>query len=212
MPLISGILSCCVAVAKAWRLISGSDSLIDVVVLDPTQKMSWFDKEWDSDTRNKAWDLVCSKRVLPPTAKTTKKSSKIRRLLSDSYDEPQAIPSSPSAAFPAWEASFNEYMNNVDYLSEDQSIVTWWGVFSSERVFSGGGITITKLRNRLRGDIVEALQLLKYALGLRTVPYTVYGRKAMVSDGHGNIRIPYRMLSLKALSVSVQREQMGHVE
>ncbi|SJL14861.1 uncharacterized protein ARMOST_18335 [Armillaria ostoyae] len=35
---------------------------------------------------------------------------------------------------------------------------------SSERVFSGGGLTITKLRNRLRGDVVEALQLLKYAL------------------------------------------------
>ncbi|KAF5354440.1 hypothetical protein D9757_014746 [Collybiopsis confluens] len=32
---------------------------------------------------------------------------------------------------------------------------------SSERSFSAGGITITKLRNRLRGDIVEAIQVIK---------------------------------------------------
>lgn len=32
---------------------------------------------------------------------------------------------------------------------------------SSERAFSSGGITITKRRNRLKGDVVEALQCLK---------------------------------------------------
>ncbi len=32
---------------------------------------------------------------------------------------------------------------------------------SSESVFSGAGITITKRRNRLQGDIIEALQCLK---------------------------------------------------
>jgi hypothetical protein len=32
---------------------------------------------------------------------------------------------------------------------------------SSERAFSAGGITISKRRNRLKGDIVEALQILK---------------------------------------------------
>lgn len=35
---------------------------------------------------------------------------------------------------------------------------------SSERAFSQGGITISKRRNRLKGDIVEALQCLKCAL------------------------------------------------
>jgi hypothetical protein len=35
---------------------------------------------------------------------------------------------------------------------------------SSERAFSQGGITITKLRSRLKGDIVEALQCLKCAI------------------------------------------------
>lgn len=32
---------------------------------------------------------------------------------------------------------------------------------SSERAFSSAGITITKRRNRLKGDVVEALQFLK---------------------------------------------------
>ena len=35
---------------------------------------------------------------------------------------------------------------------------------SSERVFSQGGITISKSRNRLKGDIVEALQCAKCAI------------------------------------------------
>jgi hypothetical protein len=35
---------------------------------------------------------------------------------------------------------------------------------SSERAFSQGGITISKLRNRLKGDIVEALQCVKCIL------------------------------------------------
>jgi hAT family C-terminal dimerisation region len=35
---------------------------------------------------------------------------------------------------------------------------------SSERAFSHGGITISKHRSRLKGDIVEALQCLKCAM------------------------------------------------
>jgi hAT family C-terminal dimerisation region len=35
---------------------------------------------------------------------------------------------------------------------------------SSERAFSQGGITINKRRNRLKGDIVEALQCIKCAI------------------------------------------------
>lgn len=43
----------------------------------------------------------------------------------------------------------------LDHLSVMASAV------SSERAFSAGGITISKLRNRLKGDIVEGLQVLK---------------------------------------------------
>ncbi|KIJ35874.1 hypothetical protein M422DRAFT_103474, partial [Sphaerobolus stellatus SS14] len=43
----------------------------------------------------------------------------------------------------------------LDYLPIMASSV------SSERAFSAAGITITKRRNRLKGDIVEALQVVK---------------------------------------------------
>jgi hypothetical protein len=44
-----------------------------------------------------------------------------------------------------------------DYLSIMASSV------SSEHVFSSAGITLSKRRNRLQADIVEALQFLKWA-------------------------------------------------
>lgn len=34
----------------------------------------------------------------------------------------------------------------------------------SERAFSSAGLTVTKLRNRLKGDVVEATQTLKFAI------------------------------------------------
>ena len=46
----------------------------------------------------------------------------------------------------------------LDYLAIMASSV------SSERAFSSSGITISKRRNRLKGDIVEALQVLKCAI------------------------------------------------
>lgn len=45
-----------------------------------------------------------------------------------------------------------------DYLSIMSSSV------SSERAFSQGGITISKRRNQLKGDLVEALQCVKCAI------------------------------------------------
>ena len=46
----------------------------------------------------------------------------------------------------------------ADYLAAMASSV------SSERVFSSAGITVTKRRNRLQGDIIEATQVLKAAI------------------------------------------------
>lgn len=57
-----------------------------------------------------------------------------------------------SSRFPVW-ASLAK-----DYLSIMGSSV------SSERAFSSAGITISKRRNRLQADIVEALQFLKCLL------------------------------------------------
>ena len=62
------------------------------------------------------------------------------------------LPEINSSRFPVW-ASLAK-----DYLSIMVSLV------SSERAFSSAGITISKRRNRLKGDIVEALQFIKCLL------------------------------------------------
>ena len=54
-----------------------------------------------------------------------------------------------SQRYPVWSSLAR------DYLAIMASSV------SSERAFSSAGITISKRRNRLKGDIVEALQFLK---------------------------------------------------
>ena len=82
-----------------------------------------------------------------------------------------------------WLKDFHGYLNSKDQLTLGMSIVQWWGLntarysvwsslardylsimatsASSEWAFSSAGIMITKWRNRLKGDIVEALQCLK---------------------------------------------------
>ena len=54
--------------------------------------------------------------------------------------------------YPAWSSLARDYL------------VIMSSSFSSERAFSQGGITISKLRSCLKGDIVEALQCIKYAI------------------------------------------------
>lgn len=54
-------------------------------------------------------------------------------------------------------------MNSTASLARDYLSIMASSV-SSERAFSQGGITITKRRNRLKGEIVEALQCLKYGI------------------------------------------------
>ncbi|EMD32480.1 hypothetical protein CERSUDRAFT_32068, partial [Gelatoporia subvermispora B] len=85
----------------------------------------------------------------------------------------------------ACDRAFRKYLDYDEGLPTGMSRVEWWGLnghhfpvwaslardylavlatsVSSERAFSSAGITITKRRNRLKGDIVEALQVLKSA-------------------------------------------------
>jgi hypothetical protein len=104
------------------------------------------------------------------------------RELSD--DEEGDIPTQVSSTDPSqpWRQEYYGYLNSKDHLG-GLSIVQWWGInasrypvwaslssdflsimatsVSSERAFSSAGITISKRRNRLKADIVEALQCLK---------------------------------------------------
>ncbi|KDQ48915.1 hypothetical protein JAAARDRAFT_144238 [Jaapia argillacea MUCL 33604] len=91
----------------------------------------------------------------------------------------------PTEALEPWEKEYQKYLELDEDIPEGMSTVKWWGLnahrfptwasltcdylaimatsVSSERAFSSAGITITKHRNRLKGDIVEALQALKCA-------------------------------------------------
>ena len=91
--------------------------------------------------------------------------------------------SNPTQAAKPWLDDFNAYLNSRDFLMEDQTVVQWWGLNGprypvwaslardflsvmassvlSEQAFSSAGITISKHRNRLKADFVEALQCLK---------------------------------------------------
>ena len=82
-----------------------------------------------------------------------------------------------------WLNEFHGYLNSKDHLPASMTIVQWWAINTarypvwgslacdylsvmatpilSECTFSSSAITITKRRNRLNGDIVEALQCLK---------------------------------------------------
>ncbi|KAL1949584.1 hypothetical protein VTO73DRAFT_8465 [Trametes versicolor] len=99
----------------------------------------------------------------------------------DSDDESESEADGSESAKP-WLKDFDGYLDSTDDLG-GMSIVQWWGrnahrypvwaslardylsimasSVSSERAFSSAGITISKRRNRLKADIVEALQCMK---------------------------------------------------
>jgi len=122
-------------------------------------------------------------------SKTTKKGLHV--LLRELSDDEDIVTDNDSMALEdpdrPWWQHFTKYVDTVEQVPEGWSTIKWWGVnasryhpawvslardylsimsssVSSERAFSQGGITITKLRNRLKGDIVEALQCVKCAV------------------------------------------------
>ncbi|KIK47782.1 hypothetical protein CY34DRAFT_8650 [Suillus luteus UH-Slu-Lm8-n1] len=113
----------------------------------------------------------------------------IREVLSDSEDDSSTNPVPTSIGDPTrlWRAEFLAYLETVEAAPPSgMSTIQWWGINAqrypiwaslardylaimsssvfSEWAFSQGGITITKQRNRLKADIIEALQCVKCAL------------------------------------------------
>ena len=98
------------------------------------------------------------------------------------------LPEINSSRFPVW-ASLAK-----DYLSIMVSLV------SSERAFSSAGITISKHRNQLKGDIVEALQFIKCLL-----------QKELSTENHnlhqslrGNYQVSQRMTEILIGQMMIQ--------
>ncbi|KIJ23090.1 hypothetical protein M422DRAFT_81167, partial [Sphaerobolus stellatus SS14] len=121
----------------------------------------------------------------PNTAvnKRTSKLSLLMQELDNSDEESERDEEMVDPLAEPWKKDFVHWMEHDEIVPEKMDIVTWWGLnsqryptwaalaldhlpimassVSSEWAFSAAGITISKRRNRLKGDIVEALQVLK---------------------------------------------------
>ncbi|KAG6863920.1 hypothetical protein C0991_002006, partial [Blastosporella zonata] len=176
------------------------------MILDPTQKISHFQKQWDTrlckHVRDDTEDIFKTRYLEmygnnpPPVMRTSFWSKKGRRLAtklsSSDKEEFTTLQSAPAASSSTsgpnspWTSEFNCYLNSEDKVEEDISLIQWWGLnstrypvwaslaqdylaimassVSSKQAFSSAGLTITKRRNRLNADVVEALQFVKCAL------------------------------------------------
>lgn len=111
----------------------------------------------------------------------------LRELSDDEVDTTETGSNALEDPGQPWTQYFRAYMDTVEQVPDGWSPIKWWGVncsryhaawaslardylsimsssISSERAFSQGGITISKRRNRLKGDIVEMLQCMKCAI------------------------------------------------
>ncbi|KAJ8496334.1 hypothetical protein ONZ45_g12488 [Pleurotus djamor] len=104
--------------------------------------------------------------------------SLLQELSSDDEEPGDEHGFGPSDSLKPWLPSFNKYIKAHDHLSSmsvlnSERLPVWADIardylpimassVSSERAFSAAGMTITKHRNRLKADIVEALQFLKW--------------------------------------------------
>ncbi|KAF5340659.1 hypothetical protein D9611_007287 [Ephemerocybe angulata] len=108
--------------------------------------------------------------------------SRMEDVDSDNEDTAPSVPT-PVTHDKPWQHEFDAYMDGNDVLGSGQSVLSWWAdnagrlptwaslardhlaimasSVSSERAFSAAGITISKRRNRLLPDLVEALQFMK---------------------------------------------------
>ncbi|GLB43962.1 putative hAT family C-terminal dimerisation region [Lyophyllum shimeji] len=188
---------------------STSHAYTMAMILDPEQKLTHFDSQWDSELKKQVRDdaeKLFRERYLelygegsrPAITKPNKSSRKLRQLLAElstDEDEPSARVGAASSSLlqdgadmsRPWLKEFNHYLDSGDEeLGDDMTIVRWWGLnahrypvwaslardhlaimassVSSECAFSSAGITITKRRNRLKGDVVEALQFIKCSI------------------------------------------------
>ena len=105
-----------------------------------------------------------------------------------------------------WLQGFHDYLNTREHLG-NSTVVQWWGMhsarypvwgslardflpimassISSERVFSSAGITISKHHNRLKADIIEALQFLKCAT--KSSDTLVHDAPSLAAEMHGKL-------------------------
>ncbi|PSS32192.1 hypothetical protein PHLCEN_2v2042, partial [Hermanssonia centrifuga] len=119
-----------------------------------------------------------------PTHRQPIRSKRSLRALSDDESDTAAPAPTPFHSITKpWMSEFQRYLGTTEEIQQGTSTIQWWGAnaywypvwaslardylsimatsVSSERAFSQGGITLSKRRSCLKGDVVEALQCLK---------------------------------------------------
>ncbi|CAK5280783.1 unnamed protein product [Mycena citricolor] len=137
------------------------------------------------------WELHGGASAQETRPKKKAKYSGLQSVASDDEDNsPSSSHDSPfrntDSSLP-WLNDFKNYVEGKDIVPDGQSIIEWWSYnhqrfhpawrslaltylailaasVSCERAFSSSGITVSDRRNRLKGDIVEALQFMKCSL------------------------------------------------
>ncbi|KAJ7787567.1 ribonuclease H-like domain-containing protein [Mycena olivaceomarginata] len=161
-------------VNEYYEKTSTSNVYTFAMVLDPRKKLAYFTKNWDKELQAAA---------LANMEETAPDKSGLRELTPDGdEDEPKLAEAHLDPTKP-WRDEFQGYLDTRESVPEGMTTIEWWGhnyhrypvwgslardylaimVSSvlSERAFSSAGITISKRRNWLKGDLVEALQVLK---------------------------------------------------
>ncbi|KAJ6593319.1 ribonuclease H-like domain-containing protein, partial [Mycena capillaripes] len=174
-------------VNEYYQKTGNSNSYVLAIVLDPRRKLAYFQKHWPTSLQASAkrelekmfkerytQHRANSEKSAPATSTRAALSQKKRRRPSTPMDDDVDMSSTSATHIDPtrpWLNEFNEYLQARETRNYHRYPV--WGSLardylaimassvSSERVFSSAGITISKRRNCLKGDIVEALQCLK---------------------------------------------------
>ncbi|KAJ7315399.1 ribonuclease H-like domain-containing protein, partial [Mycena albidolilacea] len=170
-------------VDKYYQKTSTSDAYTFAMVLDPRKKLTYLKKHWSADLVDQVsanMEETFKKRYLElhanlatqksptvgPKSRATANSG-LRELTPDDDDDKPNLSETHIDPTKPWRDEFQGYLNCIEarnahrypvwaLLARDYLAIMASSV-SSERAFSSAGITISKCRNRLKGEIVEAL-------------------------------------------------------
>ncbi|KIL54872.1 hypothetical protein M378DRAFT_91765 [Amanita muscaria Koide BX008] len=134
------------------------------------------------DLFKQRYAATASSQITPPRP-TKRQRTQSFMCETDSDDSDTDNNGVDEASSTPWLAEYERYVNTNEIIPPGMTVVAWWGLnalrypiaaslardylaimsssVSSECAFSSAGLTLTKRRNRLKGDIVEALQCLK---------------------------------------------------
>ncbi|KAG9029000.1 hypothetical protein FRB95_005820 [Tulasnella sp. JGI-2019a] len=159
-----------------------------VLVLNPSQKLAWINKSWDVDARDAAARVVKRELrkystksqhlvILNLAAAKTVLTGHWNALASDDEDDGAVETAGMSV-----DDEFTAY-TTAKLSATGCDILQFWDIAMDhlpiqasavpcERVFSSGKETMTAWRNRIKPELKEALQMLKFALRKKRLNFT----------------------------------------